>query len=241
MLGDREREEAARQESAEPSVKNPSRRRLARAGIAAPVVLGSLTSQPVLGTTSRYWCTISGKLSGNVSNHANELNCKTLGKSPGYWKNKSWPGPFIKGTLSDSSCNFSGSSLAGTVFNGYSADGKTLAAAFKMKANGGACTIYDATDSVNFGTCTKKATMLQVLHTGGGLNDTMIASLGRATVASLLNAKQFGGAYGSYPLTQGQIIDMFNAVYLGGTYQINPTVSWDRDQVRNYFESLYGA
>ena len=73
------------------------------------------------------------------------------------------------------------------------------------------------------------------------LVETAIASLGRATVASLLNARQFGGQFGNYPLTESQVIAMFNAVYLGGTYQVNPTVQWTRDDVRNYFESLYGA
>lgn len=240
MLGDNDRDAAAPQQPAEPPLQNPSRRRWARAGMAAPVVLGSLASQPVLGTTTRYWCTISGKLSGNVSNHENTLNCKTLGKSPGYWKNKSWPAGFTKGTLPSNSCSFSGGA-AGTAFNGYMSGGKTLASGFKMKPTTDMCRIVDATES-GYGSLTLNATMLQVLNTGGGLNDTVIASLGRATVASLLNAVAFGGnGPDDYPLTQAKIIEMFNAVYLGGTYQVNPSVSWNRDQVRNYFESLYGA
>ena len=241
MLGDNEREERAPPVPTSPPLKNPSRRRLARAGAAAPaVVLGTLASHPVLGSTTRYWCTISGKLSGTVSNHTNELNCKSLGKSPGYWKNHSWPSPYARGSLSNGSCNFSGGNPAGTLFNGCNADGATLAAGFRMKSVNSTCMIIDATDP-SFGTTSKNATMLQVLNTGGGLNDTAIASLGRATVASLLNARQFGGQFGNYPLTESQVIAMFNAVYLGGTYQVNPTVQWTRDDVRNYFESLYGA
>jgi hypothetical protein len=241
MQGDNEREERTPPAPASPPLKNPSRRRLARAGVAAPaVVLGTLASQPVLGSTTRYWCTISGKLSGNVSNHANELNCKSLGKAPDYWKTNSWPSPYVRGNLSNGACNFTGGSPAGTLFNGWNADGATLSAGFRMASVSGACKIIDATDPT-FGAATKNATMLQVLYTGSGLNDTPIASLGRATVASLLNARQFGGQYGSYPLTESQIIAMFNAVYLGGTYQVNPTVQWTRDDVRTYFESLYGA
>ncbi|NRF66537.1 hypothetical protein HLB44_06045 [Aquincola sp. S2] len=241
MRGDSERDESAQQQPAQPPLQNPSRRRWARAGMAAPVVLGSLASQPVLGTTTRYWCTISGKLSGNVSNHANLLNCKTLGKSPGYWKNKPWPsgGP-MKGALPSNSCSFT-SGTQGQAFNGYTADGKTLASAFKMKPTTDMCKIVDATET-GYGSLSLKATMLQVINTGGGLNDTAIAALGRATVASLLNAIEFGGSGpDDYPLTQGKIIDMFNAVYLGGTYQVNPSVAWNRDQVKTYFESLYGA
>jgi hypothetical protein len=232
-------EESAPPKTAPTGVKNPARRRLARAGMASTVVLGSLASKPVLGTTSNYWCTISGKLSGNLSNHANELDCKTLGRSPGYWKSKTWPSGFTNGTLPNNSCSFTGG-VAGTVFNGYTYNGKTLASAFKMKPTSDMCRIVDATES-GYGSLSLKATMLQVLNTGGGLNETAIASLGRATVASLLNAKAYGGANALYPLTQEKIIEMFNAVYLGGTYPVSSTVSWTRDDVRNYFESLYGA
>jgi hypothetical protein len=236
MQGDNEREERAPLVPASPPLKNPARRRLARAGVAAPaVVLGTLASQPVLGSTTSYWCTISGKLSGNVS-HANELNCKSLGKAPDHWRTNSWPSPYVRGNLPNGACNFSGGSPAGTLFNGYSADGATLAAGFRMTSVSGTCKIVDATEA-SFGDATKNATMLQVLYTGSGLNDTPIASLGRATAASLLNARQ----YADYPLSEAQVIAMFNAVYLGGTYQVNPTVQWTRDDVRTYFESLYGA
>jgi len=80
------------------------------------------------------------------------------------------------------------------------------------------------------------ATLLQVLQTGGGLNDKDIAALGRAAVASLLNAANFAP---DYPLTGKQVIDMFNAVCNGGVYQINDSTFWNADQVKTYFESLY--
>ena len=64
---------------------NEQRRRLTRGGLAAPVVLGTLLSRPVLGAAP-YNCTISGQLSGNVSSHGTPINCKTLGLSPGFWK-----------------------------------------------------------------------------------------------------------------------------------------------------------
>jgi hypothetical protein len=85
---------------------------------------------------------------------------------------------------------------------------------------------------------TSPATLLQVLNTGGGLNDTTKLALGRAAVASLLNAYQFSG---TYPLTPQKVKDMFNAVCNGGTYQVNATTYWDANQVKTYFESLYGA
>ena len=54
------------------------RRRLAKGGLAAPVVIGTVLSRPVLGATP-WTCTISGQLSGNMSGHETET-C-ALGKS----------------------------------------------------------------------------------------------------------------------------------------------------------------
>jgi hypothetical protein len=249
MQADNEREDMPGQgaePASPPRLNNPSRRRFARGGAAAGAVLGSLASKPVLGTTSTYWCTVSGKLSGNLSNHTDvSFNCKSLGWAPSGWKTKTWPDGFMKGTLPNKFCSFSGGA-AGTSFNGYTADGRTLLAAFKMVSQGSpstaVCAIVDAKNPTAFSTGTANATMLQVLETGGALNDTAIGPLGRATIASLLNAKTYGGANGDYPLTQGQIIDMFNAVYLGGLYKVPKyNVEWSAAQVQNYFESLYGA
>lgn len=65
---------------------NQQRRRLAKAGLAAPVVVGTLLSRPVLGAAPHN-CTISGQLSGNVSTHVQGV-CSTLGASPTTWKTK---------------------------------------------------------------------------------------------------------------------------------------------------------
>jgi len=61
------------------------RRRLSKGGLAAPIVLGTLLSRPVLGAAP-YNCTISGKLSGNTSSHGQPVSC-AIGKSHGFWKN----------------------------------------------------------------------------------------------------------------------------------------------------------
>jgi hypothetical protein len=61
-------------------------------------------------------------------------------------------------------------------------------------------------------------------------------ALGRAAVASLLNAY---ASAPDYPLTPAEVVAMFNAVYAGGTYPINPTSSWTTAQVMTYFQSLY--
>jgi hypothetical protein len=76
-----------------------SRRQFAKAGAATPVVLGSLLSKPALATQP-YNCTVSGKISGNTSPRPGKVDCKTIGKSPGYWKNAtSWPAGALKGVM----------------------------------------------------------------------------------------------------------------------------------------------
>jgi len=63
-----------------------SRRRLAKAALASPI-LATLASRPVWGTT----CSISGLQSGNISNTGN-TQCEGSGCTPGYWKEnpQSW-------------------------------------------------------------------------------------------------------------------------------------------------------
>lgn len=217
-----------------PTPVDASRRRFAKAGAATPVVLGSLLSKPALATQP-YNCTISGQMSGNTSTRPGAVNCKAIGKSPGYWKNATtWPAGTLKGNSPTASCSFSGNK--GTVFGGFTSGGQTLIDAFRFKAEASACNTYGLRDSA-FGSCTSKSTLLQVLNAPGGLNDTMIYALGRSTVATILNALNIGP---DYPITVAQAIKMFNAVApLGGKYQVNTTVFWDADQVMAYFQSLY--
>jgi hypothetical protein len=202
---------------------NELRRRLAKGGLAAPVVLATLASKPVLGTENiPYHCTISGKLSGNTSSHHDTTNCQTLGYSPGYWKNhSSWPAPMMSYSPAAGACVGSSPNV-NQLFRTFFAD--------VFRCNNGV--VGDASSGI------KPATLLQVLNTGGGLNDTAILALGRAAVASRLNALLFAG---TYPLTPQKVTDMFNAVCNGGSYQVNATTYWNASQVKTYFESLYGA
>lgn len=59
------------------------RRRLAKGGLAAPIVIGTLLSRPVLGAAPHN-CTISGQISGNVSTHV-QGTCSELGATPTTW------------------------------------------------------------------------------------------------------------------------------------------------------------
>lgn len=252
------------------------RRRLAKGGLVAPIVLGTLLSRPVLGAAP-YNCTISGQISGNVSSHGEDQPC-TTGLSPGYYKlsKHEWPAPYVYGGPPDGQCPVNASSTEpatpGTRFNQAAALGSTFLDVFRCVA----ITETNTTTTTTNGQCLRwnkrhtkcleyeqipntttstvqtgcevvgpsdmgfasgvPATLLQVLETGGGLNDTDIAALGRAAVASLLNAAKFAP---DYPLTGKQVIDMFNAVCNGGVYTINDSVSWNANQVKTYFESLY--
>jgi hypothetical protein len=209
-----------------------SRRRFTRAGIAAPVVLGTLVSRPVLGAGVAYNCTVSGQLSGNVSSPGN-IVCSTIGSSLSFWLgSNSWPAAIVKGTLPNGQCSFAAPGLlAGTYFNGYSTGTNTLANAFFAASSGGA----NPSCSVATNQTLQNATMYHVLaSTDPGAR----FDLGRATVVSLLNAYSVGS---SYPVTAATIVEMFNATYLGGTYQVNSTVFWSEAQVIAYLKSLYPA
>jgi hypothetical protein len=220
-------------EQGKPAV-NAGRRRFARAGAAAPVVLGTLASQPVLatgGTKPPYHCTISGQMSGNLSRAPDSTDCKTVGRSPGYWKNHDWPAG-VKGSLPVSGCSMASGTSLGTLFSAK------FKHAFSRKSVSGVCVIYDLRQTGFNTTASSSASMLEVLNYGGGLNELSLKALGRAAVASWLNAHQFGLAY---PLTAAKVVEMFNAVAAtGGKYRVNASTQWDANQVQTYFQSLYG-
>jgi hypothetical protein len=221
--------------------------------LAIPVVLSTLVSKPVLGQAP-YNCTCSGQLSGNVSSPGVTADqCKT-GKTPDQWRDL---------------CTQGKTGWGASYFNKVSAGGSTFADAFhcvtqtattstttdevvpcsKPKGKGrdkdAICTkpvtttttvtlgteVVDATSSSLSGTV-QVATVLQVLESGASGR----VPLGRAALASFLNATELAP---SYPLTPKQVIDMFNAVYAGGSYLVNGSTYWSASQVLAYWETLY--
>lgn len=243
-------------QNARPQV-DEKRRRLAKGGLAAPIVLGTLLSRPVLGAAP-YNCTISGQISGNVSSHGTPVDCGTLGRSPGYWRQpqKDWPN-FVYGSgmidgsfkpIAIPTLDGSKESTEGTLFTsaGFSNAFKCIEKTSSTTVTTGhgknkkTTTMTETVHQIisegdpDFSLAPGNATLLQVVAYGG--NDNKMASLGRAAVASLLNAYEFAP---DYPLTPQAVVAMFNAVCTGGEYQINSTTSWDKDQVMAYFESLY--
>ena len=211
------------------------RRRFARAGTAVPVVLGALSSKPVLGASLTH-CTVSGQVSGNLSRQGLAEDC-LVGEPTSHWLNPTtaWPLPFVQGTQPQSTnCSFSGGGrLRGTNFNGYTPGGgvPALAATFYNDTVGSppVCTLSTTTSS-------NPATMLQVLASA---NTTDLYRLARAVVTSLLNAQLAFNTSLTYPVSPHTIIAMYNATYNGGSYPVTASKSWDRDRVIEYLESLY--
>ncbi len=72
-----------------------TRRRLTKAGLAVPAVLGTLASRQVLADA--FNCTPSGQISGNVS-RPGAVVCSSLGTSPANWISAAWPSAYVKGT-----------------------------------------------------------------------------------------------------------------------------------------------
>jgi hypothetical protein len=75
-------------------------------------------------------------------------------------------------------------------------------------------------------------TMLQVLNLGGG----DMTALAREVVCALLNAQHFAP---NFPLSMAQIKQIWNEVVNTGHYQVNASVSWSVEDVKNYLESLH--
>lgn len=208
---------------------NAGRRRFARAGAAVPVVLGSLASKPVLGSSVSTYCSVSGQMSGNLSRRLPEgVSCADSGSNAAHWTNvnTSWPTEIGRGTQSGNSGNFSG----GTVFNGFNVDNTTLAEAFFVKGNKLVTRTYA-------GNSPASATMWDVLtlsrDTTGGVSADLDL-LGKATVVSLLNAYTYEG----YPVWPERIVTMFNATWDGGAYVVGG-FRWTQLKVTSYLESLY--
>ena len=191
---------------------NEQRRRLTKGGLAAPVVMGTLLSRPVLGAAPHH-CTISGQVSGNMSTHDQSILCSTLGSSPSVWAAappSSWPG----------SLTSSGTPL---LFNlaPSSTDPKFADVYSKGGADANVQEVLKGTD------VTVKSPYPA---------NTVTVELGQEAVAAYLNAAD----QQKYPITQQEVVAMFNAVVSGGTYAYSSTVSMNATQVLTFFKSLHG-
>jgi hypothetical protein len=195
---------------------NVLRRRLAKGAVAAPVVLASLASKPVLahfnGVGGVPWvCTLSGQLSGNMSGHTIE-SCDE--------------GTTTRAGLTS---DFSAGGLgANTIKQLFPSVGEDLF--FRFDAAPNALTLQS-------GPGTSVATVYQVLTTNtGSLSDEDYAQ--RALVI-LLNARGLTDN-SLYPLTEGQAIKLFIAACKKVNFvDTNPDINWNYGQVKAYIDLLY--
>lgn len=194
-----------------------SRRRFTRVGAAAPVVLGSLVSGPVLATTPTqprppYHCTVSGKLSGNNSPTRTDrlYDCKKLGRGPKWWKNR--PGTFPTGCTST------------TQVNGY-------------KGFSSRCWRNSSGTVVCMSSCPtggRAATMMELLSSTGSGDVAFM----RDAAAALLSA-DYTALKPYYPLDAELAVKLFNDG-MNGTF-LDPVSgkTWTKAGVVSYLAGLY--
>ena len=191
---------------------NETRRRLTKSALAGSIVISSLLSRPVLGAP--YQCTVSGQLSGNMSNHTTEP-CFNLGQSPEYWE-QSLPAdqPF------DSV--FKTSSVVQQLSVTDEDDGCAYVSDRRKKP--------------------RKVMFSHILMQSGYRHTCTRRKLEQAAVANYLNASVGSPgkpSWPNFPLKPQEVVDMYNAVCNGGTYQHSSRITYSSDDVLKYFETLY--
>lgn len=200
------------------------RRRLAKGGLAVPVVLATLASKNALSAVP-YQCMISGKISGNNSPNgpATTESCK-LGKSGRTWLSE----------LSDTAGTPGARKLANLYPAGMFSD------------------VYDLKPSTsrivaaNTLSTTNRATVNQILRYGAGSPTPPYLGYGKKALVLYLNAEMLNGAMGTahdfYPLTTTEAKDIFNAIVANtgysGTTSLGP-FTWTNTELRSYIDLLY--
>jgi len=242
-----------------------NRRRLTKAGLAVPAVLGTLASRQVLGADA-YNCTPSGQISGNMS-RPGAAECSVQGLSEAQWASgQSWPAPYVAGMPADDQQLVRQSVVVQppTLFNAVFADAlhsvpiteeqitkSTVSVCVEPHPKKDKCKEYEVqevstTTVVTVGSeiITNQSDPRWDSGTSPTLQQVLQAedtdqvfSLARAAIASLLNAAKYAPGF---PISTERVIEMFNTVYNGsGQYKINDSTYWNDAQVQAYFESLY--
>lgn len=193
---------------------NEARRKLTKAGLAVPAVLGVLASKPVLAVPWK--CTVSGQVSGNVSGHEAEV-CSNLGRSANGWVSAgvaSWPAKFK---------DASGNPLL--FKNAPAGNGTKFADAFAGPGGTG------------------DATVLQVLEGTAvprGSPHSASLVLGQETLAAAMSAEDGTIGYPAFPIHSADAIQMFNSINGGGSYPTGiGSETWSSAKVIWYLQSLH--
>lgn len=220
-----------------------TRRRLAKAGLAAPAVLGVLASRPVLGAAPHH-CTPSGHISGFASPPPGGATpCSTLGYGPSHYATgpSTWP----DGTLPNS--YFINNNMKPRLFKNAPKNlgtfhGVTVgfADAYQRhntsKGNITDATVWDVLAGQPINSNTGNPLPPQwVLEAKSGFSTDL--TLGAEAVAAVMNAIAFAP---NFPITPQQAVEMFNKVVVsGGLYQVTSTHDWDEAEVKAYWQTLH--
>lgn len=204
---------------------DPERRKFTRAGLAAPAVLASLVSKPVLGTY--YICTISGRVSGNHSSHDHDITkCRILGNSASGWNApNTWPNCsyfFANCTNYTSPYPFPNaphpSSGLGQFVNAFIKNGNPMLTPTILEVLRGNTSRPPVTISPR----------------AGMLATTL---MGREAVAALLSA--LSPVWPNYPLTPQEVIAMFNEIALTGVFHTETGEVWTQNEAIAYLQILH--
>jgi hypothetical protein len=198
------------------------RRRLFRGAGGGAGVLLSVSAKSALGAVCQ---SPSAMMSGNTSPRPGSGSTCSGGVSPGYWKvpqhANSWP-------------------AAGGVFPTFNVAIDVCAT--NLNDISQATITNKGTNLQNVFPAAPDVSMWYVLYNP---NDTVFGGKGqllRHLSAAWLNAGFYTSSAAKYPLTKQQVIDMWNAVKMGGTYcpvGVTCTRPWTVTDVINYISGMY--
>ncbi len=223
-----------------PPPVDEGRRRLAKAGLAAPAVLGMLASRPVLANQFHH-CTPSGHISGFASPNPNAAACNTLGRSPSYYAAgpSTWPDGNVNGSFFINNSGgvrlFKNSPQKLGSFHGALV---RFADAYQRRntTNGNIndATVWDVLKGFPVNASGNPINN-QILEARSGFNTDL--TLGAEAVAAVMNALLYAP---QFPITPQQAVEMFNKVVVsGGLYQVTSTNDWDAAEIKFYWQSLH--
>jgi hypothetical protein len=214
-------------ETTESPQVDANRRRLTKAGLAAPAVLGVLASRKVLAEAP--WnCTVSGQISGNIS-RPGAVACSTVGQGFSAYN--------VDGTNWPPSCtNYFPSTGNGCNFN-QALDFSAVPALLTTK--------FRDAFTMPQGSGTRPATILEVYNGAAGLaslSANISLEFGREALLALLNS-YFNPTSNpnGFPLSPGDVVAMFNAIAISNSYNtgIPGAAPWNGATVLAYWKMLH--
>jgi hypothetical protein len=228
-----------------PDQPNAMRRRIAKGGLAAPVVLASLVSKPVLadfnilgGGPPPYNCTISGQLSGNTSSHGVE-SCSGLQKSAALVA-ADYPYPLGPPAIVTAlSYLIDYTDAGGTTFPGLFPNLPKNYFFISGTGTDGSGHVTGGILSFSSGGIqpggSVPASINQILHLPAPAGSEYAVK----ALVLLLNAKGLSDT-STYPIIQSQAERLYVAAATGGGFtDTNPTVNWTNAEVHSYIDLLY--